>query len=364
MSGSEEENKYETNNAANLMKLIFILGIVLYHEHITLENPYQNILGLAYREGGGIGNVFFFMISGFFISQQYSEKLRGKEAMSFKEFVCKRLASIYPLYFASNVIQLLLALRTGNTLIFDVGQFFLSLIFVTGMKGRAMQPNFPTWFISELVLCYLLFYVVAKIARDRVMYRTLIIAMMLLAYSLRADSIFVLPLITTNMMNFFTGCVLAEVVNSDNPLKKLIYAITICLTVAGILLAAKYGLETISSDNAIFYSFLVVSSVIYLCSIPFIIRICDNKFIGHIGKLSTPIFFWHVPVFTLFYGIYARLIDKMYGEWALPVYLVLLLVTCEISNLIFPKINKWFYRALTSHGETGSTVGGIQENSK
>ncbi len=347
MSAEKKHDKTE-NHAVNLLKFFFILGIVLFHEHEAFKNPYSNIFKFAYAEGGDFGTLFFFGVSGFFMSKNYYERITCDNGISFKEFVLRRLASIYPLFFISNIIQLGLELRLGNTMIFDVSKFFLSLFLVTGIGGRSMPPNFPTWFISDLFICYLLFYCIVKLSKNRTSYRTMVVIMVLIAYFCRVGVITIIPLMGSNQMNFFFGCVIAEVTQSKGLLKNMFYYLELSFAAVGIVLACFYGIDSVISDRGVFYSFIITSSLILISDLTLIKELCDNRFIRHIGKLSTPVFFWHAPVFTLFYGLYVRMIGEMNGKWALPVYILMVMVVSEISNLIFPKINKWFYTVLSN----------------
>lgn len=148
----------EKNMALELFKFLFIIGVVLFHVHGYFGDPFKKVFGLAYTWGGGAGNVFFWISSGFMMSWRYFDKISRSNPLPFKTFFMKRMISIYPLYFVTNVIQYIVNLiRSGNPT-FDLSQLFLSLIFVNeGWIGKVEPPNFSTWFICVLVPCYIVF---------------------------------------------------------------------------------------------------------------------------------------------------------------------------------------------------------------
>ncbi len=350
MSADNISNR-SNNNAADLMKFFFILGIILFHVHPSFGDPYKDVLARIYKEGGSLGNVFFATVSGFFMSKNYYDRIRGKNGMSFRDYVCKRMASIYPIFFISNVIQLALSLILKKIQVFDVAQFFLSLVFVTGMGGRATPPNYPTWFISDLLICYLLYFLIVKISKTRTGYRTSVIVMILIAYFCKMGVITVIPLIGGFTMAFFLGCIMSEVTESSSKLKWMIYMINLSFALIGVLLSIKWGVGVIASDRGAFYAFIIMAPLVLIADISLVKKLFDNRVIGHIGKLSMPMFFWHAPVHTLFIGLYIRLTGEMNGKLALPIYLVILLIVSEISNLIFPRVNSWFLKVLRNEKE-------------
>lgn len=92
------ESKRDVFSSLTGLKGIFILGIVLFHSNTVFNAPFQDYMFFAYQYGGGIGNIMFFMLSGFLMSYCYKEKIWNQD-IKFIPYIKKRLIKLYPIYF-------------------------------------------------------------------------------------------------------------------------------------------------------------------------------------------------------------------------------------------------------------------------
>ncbi len=112
----------------------------------------------------------FFIISGFLILG-YQEKIQ--KGLSFKEFYLKRAYRLLPITaLASIVYEILIVLfkKHTGTLFMGTdlnlsGALFDAIGIQAGWAFANPMVNNPTWYISVLLLCYVVFWTVNRIAR-------------------------------------------------------------------------------------------------------------------------------------------------------------------------------------------------------
>lgn len=155
------------------LKIIATILIVFHH--------YQQILNIEFNKINFFGGKFyfghlvelFFLISGFLMFN-YIEKI--KQGLSFEEFFINRLKRLLPLmtigaisyesliYFYSRIFgekllesELDFFLGGGETIISSFG-------IQAGWSFENPMINNLMWYVSVLILCYIIFYVITKIS--------------------------------------------------------------------------------------------------------------------------------------------------------------------------------------------------------
>ena len=112
---------------------------------------------------------FFFIISGFLCAQ----KIKETREISFESFMRKKIRRLYPMAVLSVLCITLLMLfdffafgRFENGLIPDVFKFFNSTLitFSGGAVKVGRGINNPLWYVSVLMLCYIVFYCLLQIS--------------------------------------------------------------------------------------------------------------------------------------------------------------------------------------------------------
>lgn len=144
--------------------------VILYHVRIysNVEMYWLN----SFIESGYLAVDFFFILSGFILSYTYFPKIRNNK-FSFKKFVIRRIARIYPVHIFMLICSLLLLVLSekirlvgysdslvGYKLLFEN----IFLIHAWG-QGESLSYNQPSWSISVEFFAYLLFPILILIIR-------------------------------------------------------------------------------------------------------------------------------------------------------------------------------------------------------
>ena len=160
-----------------LIDFLRILGIILVtFQHISSHNPLLysqytisfNIWNMYQFDWGKVGVVLFLFASGLALANSNLKIDSWKEV---KEFYRKRLLRIYPAYYLSIILSILLEpnilQKTFNAL--DIIKMALGMQ-ALGARTEADiygKINGPLWFLTPLILLYTLFPLLAYAIRKR-----------------------------------------------------------------------------------------------------------------------------------------------------------------------------------------------------
>lgn len=280
---------------------IFILMIVIYHMGGYFGTPYSSYLRLLYKWGGVMGNSFFFMLSGFVISYGYKDRILQKQT-EFGNFIKKRLSRLYPAYLITNIIQAcFLVYEKGPVVNFKTITLNVFMI-TTGWVDDIYPYNVSCWFISVLLLCYMIYYLICRAARgnsETVFW--LDIALALWGYLLLSrgwDIPFCYPHNGEGFLNFFIGCILYEIRASGSQRQnRRLAGGMFCLLIFFLFLSFRTGFERFSGDSRFSFSFLICPAVFLLVpEMKWLQRILENRAAIRLGEISMNIFYWHMPI--------------------------------------------------------------------
>lgn len=144
----------------------FALGIVLFHtaSFFGFERGGPNLWGFACKWGGYFGNCYFFVLSGFLMTHAYRDKI-ASGSIGFTEFLRKRIKRLYPLYLATNIFMLIYNASVDGFLTYFRPRDMIEILFMacSGWIDDIYPWNVPGWFVSMLVLCYILWFFVARL---------------------------------------------------------------------------------------------------------------------------------------------------------------------------------------------------------
>ena len=155
----------------NLQSLRGICAMIIIAHHF----------GFAFLEAGGVWSVAVFgMLSGLVLSIAFSERAKTGQLPRFREFMKKRLVRIYPLYFLGFLWSLFL-------LKFEVpvSTILANLLMVQSWipdRSVYFAINAPAWFVSGLMLRYILFLPATDIFHRRPKLFNIIVAALALGY--------------------------------------------------------------------------------------------------------------------------------------------------------------------------------------
>jgi peptidoglycan/LPS O-acetylase OafA/YrhL len=128
-----------------VMRFFAFFAVFISHMSVFVNFPAESLVGLAvistYIRIGDLGVSFFFVLSGFLINYLLEKERVAKGTVSLKSFYARRILRIWPLYFFSIVVILVIGLSTaGNFDFFRIGvdlKEFLTHIFISGNIYRA-----------------------------------------------------------------------------------------------------------------------------------------------------------------------------------------------------------------------------------
>lgn len=148
-----DQKKPKRNIGFDLLRIFLAILIFMFHSNMHFDCQYGVFTHFA--RYGAIAMTGFFMLSGF--AMNFSNKEVMTDILSLKRFYCKRFVSIFPLYYFIAIIFIVL-LGKESLLSLLLLFPFEALGFQTCFSSLfSVSHNTGTWFISCMVICYLLF---------------------------------------------------------------------------------------------------------------------------------------------------------------------------------------------------------------
>lgn len=288
----------------DVLKGIAIFSIVLFHTNDSFPGAFPN-LKFLYTWGGYLGDYLFFMLSGFTIFYTYSMKVYGNQ-ISLYSFVVKRIKKLYPMYFCTTLISIVYIIKETGISTLNFKNIFLNLTLTTSGWIEDIYPyNGPCWFLSQLLLCYIIWYAITKFTPPHSNYLYIgIILWGLILEKYQWNFPFCYLHNGEGFTNFFMGCLLCKIYLHLEKNKRFIFSIVIeSIAFLFIVLAYQYGFRNISGDIKYVFTFLFSPGLIILSlDFKYIKQILEWRWLVILlGNISTSIFFWHVP-FTKIFG--------------------------------------------------------------
>lgn len=170
--------KKETRNySLDVLRIVATIFIVFHHYQQTFEVAFPTEINFFYGKFYfGYMVEFFFVLSGFFMAT-YIPKIQNGQ--SFTTFIKKRLVRLLPLIAIAALVYELITIwgaRNGSAYVTSLSQSYGYQISVWGWiidslgiqaGGSLPNPfvNNPTWYVSVLICCYVIFYFITSIAK-------------------------------------------------------------------------------------------------------------------------------------------------------------------------------------------------------
>ncbi len=254
----------------------------------------------------------FFWLSGFLMYYVYEDRLAAHE-LTFKQYMLPKIKKLFPIMIVTAVLVFLLE-WAGK---FAFGEFPLHadggdlrysplslLLSCLGLQsgflsdGDAMAVNGPSWFTSILLICYVLYYLIATyVKRERV--RNLIYMGMLVLGILLLLHPFEFPFLYfcsgRGYFGFFLGVRMAKITLPDKEgesSRGAGLAVSLVVLAAGIL--ALY-LE-LPVHTEVWVNGVIWVPVLYLTIYGRVLcRFCSLKPVVWLGSMAMPIFLCDIP---------------------------------------------------------------------
>ena len=329
------------NYALDFIKCLATITIVFHH--------YQQITGARFRfnfDGGWFywGHIveLFFLISGYVMYRYVPAIYEGR--ISLKVWTAKRTLRCIPLMAIGAVAYELILYLSINR--FGVGYHGIqptiwgTVVASLGLQQSAIFPNpwvnNPTWYISVLFLCYIVFYIATALAKKwNVRPSYLYIAIILLGCGIATYGIntFLLDSQTARGYRaFFFGVLLAGAIakNDGKPSAGLWISSLVTLVLFALALIFK---RSLLEDNRMYLlTFLVFPAMIVLLSTPAAKKLFSGKIWSVWGGISFNVYIWHEPMLValnLLFGL--GIWPSDFSRWE---YMLIFTLAAEIVGVI------------------------------
>lgn len=329
---------------SGLRGLIMIPLVLLHTMELTPFFLAIPLTTLVKTHIGRFCNYEFFIISGFLMACQYRQRIQNHE-IPFGSYLARRLRGIYPLYLVSNLVMLGIYIFRSGISVLDLDELLMVLTLQSGGGLSVAQPyNYPSWFVSSLTLCYILYYALAHFSRNKTQYRCGIAVLIMVGYILSANIWSFYFLYTANgfaLLGFFLGVLLGDIYPelTDRQRRHLALASAVILALV-CCYGFGIGFFQISSNVVSLGMFYICPQVLILSlACPPVSKALQWKPFRFLGRISMSVFFWHVPLHELLekdiapLGILPQSYEVRYGVY----WVILILLSC-LSEYLFGKL--------------------------
>ncbi len=359
-----KNNKYAFFNLLKFIGSICIACFLHYIDHLIIQinevNPFSEGSFLWFISIHSYVFVeMFFLISGILFAFVYIKRIENGEKLS--DFLKGRYIRIYPLVIISSIFMYIL-----NKLYFSqfgvffscgrlsLSKLFLDLFSLQTLFDGTTPINGPLWYITSLIVCYVLgYYLAKKSKKNSIVYVIPIIIGLYVMHNEINTFILNLP-IARGLIAFFTGVVLYKFIfeNIDRISKKLVLLskllclIIVCLFVL-CLFGSSFDLYFDSYNNTIiaFIYFFFIPLFYLLYDVKIIEKICSSKIVTFLGNISYSIYVWNFPILIVVsYLIKANILTIDIASFWFFVLLITVHIVVGILSyyLIEKKVKKHF----------------------
>lgn len=258
----------------------------------------------------------FFVLSGMFFCKGYLNKVICGE-IEFKVYFVRRVRRLYPLMIISvimmTVLQWIWFYAEGDWWTGRPATLWDSVIAMSGFSVGAVfhsvdHVNGPIWYISVLMIDYIVFYLICRYLIKKEDDKRYIFLLLPILLGFAIDSYGInLPFLTTEnargYVGFFVGVVFEIIyIRLSDKSKRLCRMVSfgILLLISIVFIIFKSSSLYIFDHACFLMSVLIFPSFIMLYEPLKHLRIFENKFNDFLGQISFPIFLLHIPCFLLF----------------------------------------------------------------
>ena len=322
MKADKETSSSNRNGAIDFLKFVASVILVLHHYqqvyNVFIDNGINFYSGRFYW---GFLVDLFFMISGFFTFGAVTKITEGK--LTFRKYYLHRYARLIPLVALAGVIYFFI----NNYLYFSVmGEYYIAkstwfelLMTFLGMqvgwfKVAGSNLNPPMWYISSLLIGYLVIYLLVLLSRKvKINYIIPLIALILISMAgdlFEANLPFFESCAKRAYIDMSAGILLAGFLK-DHKIKGFHYIFVALLGIAGAILhvIALDAQRPLFQRYALTFMFFPALLILFLS--PAVKKVFSAKIWNVLGAASYDTYVLHVILLLLI-----RCADKAWG-WGL-----------------------------------------------
>ncbi len=287
-----------------------LIAFVWHYQHFAPQagSPFYRLFSLFYDRGDRVVELFF-LLSGLGIALGYQKKiLEGK--ISFNKFMFKRVEKLFPLMWLTllitTVLQFVHIALNGATFVYPYFDLYHFVLNVFGLQntfiGMQWSFNSPSWCISILLVCYVLYYMVVNGSRGKeegyLWLKYVGISLLgVMIYISRLDFTIINPIIGRGLSCFFLGVLIAGIYEQRERLfTQRIGYLCLVFLIACWLLIRRFGYQVSGDFDLLVILGLVPAVVICVLFIPWLNKFFSLAPFVYLGKISFGIYLWHFPV--------------------------------------------------------------------
>lgn len=292
-------------------RFLAAISIVVFHSGKNVFPFSHDATNFLFRQAN-IGVSYFFILSGFVMIIAYN----NKDKIEFWDYMKRRFARIYPVFFLAIIILLVYFVILGRPI--DYKGLILNITMVQSwIPGFALSFNGPGWSLAVEMFFYLSFPFLFNRFYKRYSYKKLIvpiliffigsqIALHFMLYSSfytgfpskSHDLIFYLPLM--HLSEFLIGNLAGMFFLKGIKVRNYDLPIIILVVFIVVLLKMKIG---INYHNGMLAFVFVPMIILISANNGFITRISNYKTLVFLGEISFGIYILQKPVYTWINGI-------------------------------------------------------------
>ena len=303
------------NNSLDFLKIVATILIVFHH--------YQQVLNIKFTKINFFGGKFyfgylvelFFLISGFLMFN-YIERI--KQGLDFKSFFINRVKRLLPLVAIAAILYeciIYFYFRIfGEKFLDQELNFFGTIISILGIQaGWSFENpmiNNPMWYVSVLILCYILFYISTKISMLKgyncIYFYIVLIFLGLSIQKNGTDLAFLNYYTARGYYSFFFGALFSIYFNNYEINKFIKILSTFLVIFITYLILKHYSIVEKNINYTL--TFIYYPALIVSLNINTIKKIYLSKLIIKLAEISFNIYVWHVCAILIFI-----IVNKVYN---------------------------------------------------
>ena len=242
----------------------------------------------------------FFTISGMLFIVAYEEKIG--DGQLFEVFMGNRIKRLFPMMILSSTVYFILEwihlFTFGEYCLTDsnIWYYIISFFgFQVGWFEYSFSLNAPTWYISVLMQCYIVAFVLATLKKNQKRKNWLYMIPVILGFAIDYSGInfFVFNSVSSRgYISFFVGCLLMIWISREYGCHKTdkykrYGTATICAWGGGVILIwilySKVGI-------------IVIGDIYKVMKIKFLSKVLSGKIATFLGDISFGIYLWNMPI--------------------------------------------------------------------